>query len=109
MPRAEVKRPPCGTYLYVVFDEGVCCATVAVKIPKDPRSSTHAYLHWIGERMVRALDRHHDVSIAVRKAALRWTHGSADAAFNRFRDALREGDVWHAALRGVGFKVKKAF
>lgn len=92
---------------YVILWEGTVAATVAFKFPRDGAGRLYAYVHWLGEEMVRgsATGGGYDKrSASVRQAVARMQRtswpGHAD-----FLEALAKdnGHAWDDQLREAGF------
>ncbi|MCQ4158745.1 hypothetical protein NON00_02235 [Roseomonas sp. GC11] len=110
---------------YVVLLGGERVATVALKFPKAGEGRLYAYVHWVGEPMVRGCAAGYGYdkrSAACASAADRLPlelsggeyadgtpHSTPEerAAFLRFRQALRQDDGygWDRRLQDAGFKV----
>lgn len=113
---------------FVIMDGAERVATVAIKFPRDGAGRLYAYVHWVGEQMVRGWaggGGYDKRSAACADAARKmpdldatgcysdgtpyYTSGHI-ARFNAFRSALAlDGGIeWHNALRAAGFTVIQA-
>ena len=100
---------------YVILgDDGRRVATVALKFPADGAGRLYAYVHWIGDAMVRgfASGGGYDKRSAACAAAadkLPASH-TPDRDYGAFRQALRldDGYDWTRSLEARGFRVFQA-
>lgn len=111
---------------YVIARDGERAATIAFKFPRDGAGRLYAYVHWLGEPMVRGFaggggydKRSAACAAAARKLELSdgaytdgMPHNSAEerAAWEAFRDALAKDDGmgWDRNLMAAGFNVWQA-
>ena len=107
---------------FVIMRDGKRVATIAFKFPRDGAGRLYAYVHWLGEPMVRghASGYGYDKrSAACSDAARKLTPPEDDAtqaatervtAWLAFRDNLRrdDGSTWERALERAGFTVWQA-
>jgi hypothetical protein len=111
---------------YVILWEGARVATVAIKYPRDGAGRLYAYVHWLGEPMVRGWasgygydKRSAACASAARRLSLpqgQWPDGSPHytaaqiADFNAFRAALAkdDGQGWTRNIESAGFVVYQA-
>lgn len=102
---------------WVVLMGGERVATVAIKFPRDGAGRLYAYVHWLGDAMVRGLAAGYGYdkrSAAIENATARMTRpgvtymDSPDA--KAFRAALTNvgGKDWTRALEDAGFTVLQA-
>lgn len=110
---------------FVVVHDGKRVATIAFKAPADGAGRLYAYVHWIGEPMVRGFAGGYGYdkrSAACADAARRMPHSApeVDTWPGRdmrhigwragFRDALAKNDGyhWNKNLEAAGFAVWQA-
>lgn len=98
---------------FVIAKDGERVATVAFKFPRDGAGRLYAYVHLIGDEMVRgyAGGYGYDKRSAACADAARKLGGDADEARDAFAAALiagHDGAGWDSALRGAGFTVWSA-
>lgn len=102
---------------FVILLDGKRVATVALKFPARGEGRLYAYVHWIGDQMVRgfAAGYGYDKRTAAVAAAVRnmvapnVTHSASDEAY-AFRAAARldDGHDWTRNLEKAGFTVLQA-
>ena len=105
---------------YAVFKDGELVARIAFKFPKDGAGRLYAYVHWLGEPMVRgfATGGGYDKGSAACAAAVHkmdWKTSAktiddkeeARAAFIRAM-AKDDGATWNDHVRKAGFLVLSA-
>ena len=108
---------------FVVAHEGKRVATIAFKFPADGAGRLYAYVHWLGEPMVRGFaggygydKRSAACADAARKLTdpqeIRLSETAQDlgAPWTAFRAALIEdgGEYWNQRLETAGFAVWQA-
>jgi hypothetical protein len=105
---------------YVIMRGSERVATIAFRFPADGASRLYAYVHWIGEPMVRGFaggggydKRSAACASAAQKMAKLYSATSRledHAAYNMFRAELSkdDGKEWHNRLRDAGFEVFQA-
>ncbi len=99
---------------YVILKNGERVATIAFKYPRDGAGRLFAYVHWIGNQMVRGYaagggyDKH---SAACAAAVRRMADKPLDLGdFDAFRRELAKDDgyYWNQRLEKAGFTVLQA-
>lgn len=102
---------------FVIAREGERVATIAFKFPRDGAGRLCAYVHWLGEPMVRGFagGYGYDKSSAACADAARKLHSAAGAiaetgVWAAFREALAHdgGSTWDRELERAGFTVWQA-
>lgn len=103
---------------YVILENGVRVATIAIKFPRDGAERLWAYVHWIGAPMVRAYaggGGYDKGTFAIEKAAklidANQAHDCDRASCERFIAAFRDapdGHDWTHTLRNSGYVVAQA-
>jgi hypothetical protein len=113
---------------YVIFREGERVATIALKFPRDGAGLLYAYVHWMGEPMVRGWaggggydKRSAACADASRRLPASLSHGAyacgtphyteaQRADFKAFRAALGrdDGHDWTRNVVSAGFTVHQA-
>lgn len=111
---------------FVVMRGAERVATIALKFPRDGSGRLYAYVHWIGEHMVRGFaagygydKRSAATADAARKLSLKkgqWPDGTPHYTpeqidmFARFKTALStdDGVEFHNRLRDAGFTMLQA-
>jgi hypothetical protein len=101
---------------YVVVKDGELVARIAFKFPKDGAGRLFAYVHWLGQPMVRgfAAGGGYDKGSAACASAAAKMLSRADAgdsqSYAEFRcEMLKDnGATWNDRLRNVGFTVLSA-
>ncbi len=102
---------------YVIMRGSERVATIAFKFPKDGAGRLYAYVHWIGEPMVRGFAAgggYDKRSAACANAARKMINGNdchmAGEGYSSFWGAISEDDgmEWHHHLREAGFEVFQA-
>ena len=108
---------------FVILHEGAKVATIAFKFPADGAGRLYAYVHWLGEPMVRGFaggygydKRSAACADAARKLTdpqeirLSETAQELGAPWTAFRDALLHdgGEHWNRRLEAAGFAVLQA-
>jgi hypothetical protein len=98
---------------FVVVKDGERVATIAFKFPRDGAGRLYAYVHWIGDEMVRGIAGGYGYdkrSAACADAGKKLAVGD-DALGVAFAAALRDGDggsTWDRCLADAGFTVFQA-
>jgi hypothetical protein len=105
---------------YVIMRGSERVATIAFKFPADGASRLYAYVHWIGEPMVRGFaggggydKRSAACADAARKMREIYSASSKiedHVAYQTLRRALvkDDGAEWHNRLRDAGFEIFQA-
>lgn len=102
---------------YVIMRGSERVATIAFKFPKDGAGRLYAYVHWIGEPMVRGFaagggydKRSAACAAAIRKIDPNQRPRSENQECVWFMQALAQntGKEWHNCLRDAGFEVFQA-
>lgn len=101
---------------YVVSEGGKRVATIAIKFPRDGAGRLWAYVHWLGEEMVRGYANgygYDKTSAAIESAVARLAASPTEASPARraaFQAALSNcgGHEWDRRLRDAGFDVWQA-
>lgn len=105
---------------FVILKGGERVATIAFKFPRDGAGRLYAYVHWIGNEMVRGQAGGYGYdkrSAAIASAAGKMERVNDKGApvpytdpRNTFIDALAkdDGHYWDSRLRGAGFEVLQA-
>lgn len=101
---------------YVICRDGELVARIAFKFPKDGAGRLYAYVHWLGEPMVRgfASGGGYDKGSAACAAAASKMRVGVGAegweAYEAFVKALSKDDgaTWNDHLRNTGFAVHSA-
>lgn len=93
---------------YVILKDGELVARIAFKFPRDGAGRLTAYVHWLGEEMVRgfASGGGYDKRTAACASAVAKMHSDDNA----FLEALARdtGPTWEDQLRKAGFTVLSA-
>lgn len=100
-----------GVSAYCIARDGNRVATLAFKFPRDGAGRLYAYVHWIGDEMVRgsASGYGYDKRSAACRDASRKAAGDSDAApFWAALESGGDGIGWQDALRKAGFDVWSA-
>lgn len=104
----------------VIAKDGERVATIAFKYPRDGAGRLYAYVHWIGDEMVRGMaggggyDKRSAACYQAAKkieAAEPAEYSQDDAMRATFAEALKaghDGAGWDSALRAAGFMVWNA-
>jgi hypothetical protein len=102
---------------FVVALKGKRVATIAFKFPRDGVGRLYAYVHWLGEPMVRGFaygygydKRSAACSNAAHKLTPPDTPDANPEPWASFRDALTpdDGETWDSRLRKAGFEIWQA-
>lgn len=98
---------------FVITKGGDRVATIALKFPRDGAGRLYAYVHWLGEEMVRGFATgggYDKRSAACSAAAFRMPKGDSQGARLDFVAALRRDDGldWSRQLERAGFTVLQA-